>query len=150
LATSSPPSPPPSPLDLSSRLLPAALPAGDPETFAWPIFLEEPTSAFVSPSGGGGGGVAQLRCQAAHASRLVFECNGKALRSTNETEGRMPIDNGDGGDMVVKYRAISLEVKRSRVLDQLEEFSCRCLAVSAVGQVASRTVTVEVACKCAL
>ena len=124
-------------LDLSGPLLPASLPSGDPETFALPIFLEEPASAIVSPESN----TTRLHCRAAHATRLYFECNGKAAASTNETEGRLAADQ-DG----VKFRAVSLVVKRAQVRNTLE-FSCRCIALSAVGRVESRMVIVDTACK---
>ena len=122
-------------LDLSSPLLPDHLPEGDPENYALPVFLEQPVSTYTSKEVTG-----NLSCRAAHATNLYFVCNEE---KTNPTEEK------DGLDEKTKsrYKEVRLELKRSQVMDVLDEFSCQCVAVSNQGEVVSNLVTVDVACK---
>jgi leucine-rich repeat transmembrane protein FLRT len=127
-----------SPLDLSSGLLPASLPEGDPETFALPVFLEEPAIVAYATAEQ----PALLHCRAAHASQLRFKCNGEAMRLTNETEGWLDESSGS------RYRAVSLRVDQDMVCDIIGgNYTCRCLATSDRGTRKSRTATVLTACK---
>ena len=122
----------------SSDLLPTNFPAGvDPSTYALPVFLIEPTDAFAAK-----GRPAVLKCRAAHAIRLRFECNDEAvLDSTSITEGAMT-DNAD-----LKFLEATVEIKRGQVFDILGHFSCKCVAESERGEVESEEALVQTACK---
>ena len=49
-----------------------------------------------------------------------------------------------------RFREVRLELKRSQIMDVLDEFSCQCVAVSKQGTVPSDLVRVDVACKYSL
>ena len=122
-------------LDLSSSFLPSKLPDGDPSDFALPVFLAQPRSTYASKEVNG-----VLTCRVAHAKMVYFTCDGEKMKSVNET---------DGVDVATKskYKEITISIRKSQVLDTLQEFSCRCRASSAQGEVESDPALVEIACK---
>ena len=116
-------------------MLPDSLPEGDPSSFALPVYLAEPISTYTSREVAG-----TLKCKVAHALRVYFVCNDEVMKSTTSEEG---VDVKSGS----KFQYITLDVKRSQVMDILGEFSCKCYASSSQGQVVSRGAIVDVACK---
>ena len=99
------------------------------------MFLSQPRSTYASKEVNG-----VLTCRVAHAKIVYFTCDGEKIKSFNET---------DGMDVVTKskYKEVTISIRKSQVLDTLQEFSCRCHASSAQGDVESEPALVEIACK---
>ena len=108
----------------------------DPSTYALPVFLIEPTDAFAAK-----GRPAVLKCRAAHAISVRFECNDEVLDSASSAEGAMSA-NGD-----LKFLEATVEIKRGQVFDILGHFSCKCVARSERGEVESEEALVQTACE---
>ena len=121
----------------SSDLLPTDFPAGvDASTYALPVFLIEPTDAFAAK-----GRPAVLKCRAAHAISVRFECNDEVLESASSAEGAV------SGDDDLKFLEATVEIKRGQVFDVLGHFSCKCVAESERGEVESEEALVQTACE---
>jgi len=120
-------------LDLTSNILPDSLPEGDPSDFALPVYLAEPKSTYASKEQPG-----ILRCRVAHAHKVYFTCDNEVLKSSTEKDGVDAKSNS-------KYKEITIDIKRSQVLDILGEYSCRCHASSLQGEVESGAATVDIA-----
>ena len=103
--------------------------------FALPVFLHEPKSTYTSKEKPG-----TLRCRVAHAQRVYFTCDNEILKSTTEKDGVHLTSNS-------KYKEITINIKRSQVLDILGEYSCKCHASYTHGEVESKAVTVDIACE---
>ena len=78
----------------------------------------------------------------AHAKTVHFTCDGEEMKSSTEQDGVATI-----GSTKSKYKEITIDVRRSQVLDTLEKFSCKCHASSSQGEVESQPALVEIACK---
>ena len=128
---------PASSLDLSSNFLPDNLPEGDPSEFALPVFLEEPKKTYATKERSG-----NLTCRVAHAKVVYFMCDGEKMKSSTEEDGVATVGNTES-----KYKEITINIRRSQVLDTLEKFSCKCHASSSQGDVESQAALVEIACK---
>ena len=120
---------------MTSNILPDSLPEGDPSDFALPVYLKEPKSTYVTREQSG-----KLHCRVAHARKVYFTCDNEILQSDTEKNGVDPTSNS-------KYKEITIDIKRSQVLDILGEYSCRCHASSTQGEVESQAATVDVACE---
>ena len=121
----------------SSDLLPMDFPAGvDPSTYALPVFLIEPTDAFAAK-----GRPAVLKCRAAHAISVRFECNDEVLDSASSAEGAMSANED------LKFLEATVEIKRGQVFDILGHFSCKCVATSERGEVESEEAIIQTACE---
>ena len=120
---------------MTSNILPDSLPDGDPADFALPVYLAEPKSTYASKEQPG-----TLRCRVAHARKVYFTCDNEVLKSSTEKDGVDAKSNS-------KYKEITIDIKRSQVLDILGEYSCRCHASSSQGEVESSAATVDIACK---
>ena len=72
--------------------------------------------------------------------QVWFVCDGSAMTSDTSSRG---VDSSSGSS----YLSISVTVRKGRVLDTLEEFSCICRANSTRGQADSPPANVALACK---
>ena len=81
-----------------------------------------------------------LTCRVAHARKVYFTCDNEILKSSTEKDG---VD----AKSKCKYKEITIDIKRSQVLDILGEYSCVCHASSAQGEVESQPAIVDIACK---
>ena len=128
----------PTTLDLNANFLPSTFPSGDPSGYALPIYLQEPEDTFSARGQPG-----KLTCKVAHALRAYFLCNGDVMTSTSESQLVDP-------ETSIRFTEITLEVKRSEVLDVLDHYSCKCYASSSKGEVFSKEVVIKSACKCGI
>jgi len=120
-------------LDLTSNILPHTFPEGDPSDFALPVYLVQPRSTYASRDMPG-----TLTCRVAHARKVYFTCDNEILKSSTEKDG---VDAKSKS----KYKEITIDIKRSQVLDILGEYSCVCHASSAQGEVESQPAIVDIA-----
>ena len=97
--------------------MPNKLPEGDPSEFALPVFLEEPKKTYATKERSG-----SLTCRVAHAKTVHFTCDGEEMKSSTEQDGVATI-----GSTKSKYKEITIDVRRSQVLDTLE----KCLSLQA-------------------
>ena len=125
----------PTSLDLNANFLPSAFPSGDPSGYALPVYLQEPEDTFSARGQPG-----KLTCKVAHALRAYYVCNGDVMDSTSESQLVDP-------ETSIRYTEVTLEVKRSEVLDVLDHYSCKCYASSSKGEVFSKEVVIKSACK---
>ena len=82
-----------------------------------------------------------LKCRAAHAISVRFECNDEVMDSASSAEGAVR-DNED-----LKFLEATVEIKRGQVFDILGHFSCKCVARSERGEVESEEALVQTACE---
>ena len=122
-------------LDLSSPFLPASLPAGDPSTFALPVFLEEPEDTYVVK-----GRAASLRCRVAHALSVHVQCNDEVQEGAVITEGEQGAPKNG-----IKYTEARMEVTRDQVEEFFGDYHCACVAYSGQGRASSRLARVAIA-----
>ena len=121
-------------LDLSSPYLPASLPAGDPSTFALPVFLEEPADTYVVK-----GRAAALQCRVAHALSVHVQCNDEVQEAATEREEIVDPESG------VRYTEARLRVTRDQVEEFFGDYHCACVAYSGKGRTSSRLARVAIA-----
>lgn len=107
----------------------------EPALGSTPTFLEQPQDSYVSR-----GVSANLTCQVAGATEVVFQCNGEAMKKTSETKLTNP-------SSPMKVTKVVITVKKSQVLDVLGTFSCQCHAYHELGEIKSREALVHNACK---
>ncbi|TRY68737.1 hypothetical protein TCAL_10749 [Tigriopus californicus] len=103
----------------------------EPALSSTPTFLEQPQDSYVSR-----GVSANLTCQVAGATRVVFQCNGETMTRASETRLSNP-------SSPMKVTKVVITVKKSQVLDVLGLFSCQCHAYHEGGQVKSREALVH-------
>ncbi|KAG8226910.1 hypothetical protein J437_LFUL007771 [Ladona fulva] len=102
-------------------------------------FLEEPEDAYVVR-----GKPATLTCRAANTLRVIFRCNGEALRERQVAYSSLV--DPESGRRVAEARA---SITRNDVEEFFGEsgFRCDCLATSPRGSIRSRSALVDVACE---
>lgn len=103
----------------------------EPALGSTPTFLEQPQDSYVSR-----GVSANLTCQVAGATEVVFQCNGEAMKKTSETKLTNP-------SSPMKVTKVVITVKKSQVLDVLGTFSCQCHAYHELGEIKSREALVH-------
>lgn len=121
-------------LDLSSPYLPASLPAGDPSTFALPVFLSEPADTYVVK-----GRAAALQCRVAHALSVHVQCNDEVQEAATEREEVVDPESG------LRYTEARLRVTRDQVEEFFGDYHCACVAYSGKGRTSSRLARVAIA-----
>ncbi|KAL0278130.1 UNVERIFIED_CONTAM: hypothetical protein PYX00_000039 [Menopon gallinae] len=110
---------------------------GDQNSVPLPVFLEEPTYAFVVKNK-----PATLKCRAAHALEIYFKCNGVRKSPEQQMEFVEPQTG-------VRNVEASVSVTRNELDEFFEKdkFRCECYAWSSSGQIKSQPAVVEVACE---
>ncbi|XP_065342222.1 netrin receptor UNC5C isoform X2 [Cloeon dipterum] len=115
---------------------PSVAPALNHPAVSLPIFLDEPIDSYVIKNK-----PATLRCRAAHALNVHFECNGEGA-DTMQSEQHHFVDPMDA----TRTTEATLNISKDHIEEYFgASFECLCVAMSSRGRIKSRPAKLKVA-----
>lgn len=134
-------------------LLPQEYPTGDLSHTAYPVFLTQPEPLYYATKTK----PAVIKCKVAHALKAYFVCNEEVISEGSKLSKANFKRKGQGFNLSlntlvdpersITYTEAVLKVPREEVKLVLDNFSCKCHAMSSKGEVESKEAIVKAACK---